>query len=204
MAAITPQQFNVHTPSTVINQFLTQLALTDNTFRIHPRVVAYKCKSMKDNAIRLALEEDRLDYEACDIMQQAKHSVISSGSLLWLCGNITPIQQNENDWHSYAFIYFERKVFIIDLEYQPPAVPRARRLVEVPHLDLAREFIALISGSKQTVRWGVKCWGRAVEHVYLCGTGHMVQIGAGQCNPETGGWIEQCDPISTGGGQNGL
>ena len=146
---------------------------------------------MKNNAIRLALEADKSNYEACDIMQQAKHSMVSSGSLLWLSGNITGIQENENQWNLYALIYFERKVFIINPEYQPPAPKRVRRLVEIEHLDLVREFIALISGSKNTVRWGVKCWGRAVDHVYLCGTGHMVQIGAGQCNPETGAWIDQ-------------
>ncbi|KAF8430395.1 hypothetical protein EV426DRAFT_581412 [Tirmania nivea] len=192
MAAIIPQLFDVHTASADINQFLDQLAHNpDNRFRIHPRVISYKSKNMKNNAIQLALEADRRDYEACDIMQQAKHTMVSSSSLLWLSGNITGIQQNGNHWHSYALIYFERKVFVIDPEYQPPAPGRVRRLVEIEHLDLAKEFIPLISGSQNTIRHGVNCWGRVVDHVYLCGTGHIVQIGTGQCNPETGGWMQQ-------------
>ncbi|KAF8428754.1 hypothetical protein EV426DRAFT_640022 [Tirmania nivea] len=153
MAAIIPQPFDVHTPSADINQFLDQLAHNPhNRFRIHPQVIAYKSKNMKNNAIQLALEADRRDYEACDIMQQAKHSMVSSGSLLWLCGNISGIQQDGNHWHSYALIYFERKVFIIDPEYRPPAPERVRRLVEIEHLDLAREFIALISAQKIQVK----------------------------------------------------
>ncbi|KAF8446521.1 hypothetical protein BGX38DRAFT_1260608 [Terfezia claveryi] len=90
MAAIFPELFNVHTPSADINQFLDQLAHNPhNIFRIHPHVIAYKSKNMKNNAVQLAVEADRRDYEACDIMQQAKHSMVSSGSLLWLSGNIT-------------------------------------------------------------------------------------------------------------------
>ncbi|KAF8416259.1 hypothetical protein EV426DRAFT_578797 [Tirmania nivea] len=116
MEAIIPQPFDVHTPSADINQFLDQLAHNPhNRFRIHPQVIAYESKNMKNKCYPISTGG------------QAQNG--SSGSLLWLCGNISGIQQDGNHWHSYALIYFERKVFIIDPEYRPPAPERVRRLV---------------------------------------------------------------------------
>lgn len=98
---------------------------------------------------------------------------------------------DRNDTDDSHYKHTRYRHFIMDPEYQRQPEGTRRRLREIPHLYLARDFITLLSKPKTATHNGVRCWGRSVDSVWLGGPGHEVDRNAGLCNPETGLWMEE-------------
>jgi len=83
-------------------------------------VVSYKSEANKQYHIaRQTTDEARAEYQACDRIQVLKRTLRAKGTIVWLSGSLFHVGDTGEDdhWHSYVMIYYEREVVILDPEY---------------------------------------------------------------------------------------
>ena len=201
MATINPNSFTATTPTTIINQFLTELvSIPGNTFKIFPQVVSYTHKLNKQSVINTAPDEDKSSYEACaPITKLYKFLNSTSGTLIFFTGNIVPATEaasTNNSWHSFIVLYKDQQVFIYDPDYIKPNTPQNRHINIIPKLKLARSFLEIITTSKKKVLWNIrigsdrtsyKGWGRNVRRVFVGGGGNL----GTDCNKISWEWAKK-------------
>ncbi|KAI9787399.1 MAG: hypothetical protein M1816_007532 [Peltula sp. TS41687] len=82
------------------------------------------------------------------------------------------------EWHSFTVLYKDRKIYIYDPCYLPPATPSAslRRLVTFPNLQMARNLINQMVVNQR----------RRVDEIWVGGGGNTTQ----DCRGMTARWME--------------
>ena len=154
---IIPAEFNEDsTSSQVLNLFLHQLQQEPtNTFTIYPAVLCYPSLAHKQRLIASQTTEERKEeYKACHHIQAIKTKLKVDGTILWLSGSLFEIGMSGGDnaasWHAYIVIYCQRRLVVVDPDYQGE-IGTSRRLKDLKGLGLFKQLVDFMGVARRAV-----------------------------------------------------
>lgn len=174
MTTIIPAEFTQSTSAHTLNLFLNQLQNeTNNSFTIYQNVVSYPSLSTKQNQVNSqATPDEKAEYQACHHIQAVETKLKVHGTIFWLSGNVFHVGMsgNENPWHAYIVIYSNKRIIIVDPDYEGKT-GSSRRFRDFNGLGLVRQLVDFINGRKHQKVGGDFCCAREVKDIRIGHTG---------------------------------
>ncbi|KAI5777445.1 hypothetical protein EDC01DRAFT_635805 [Geopyxis carbonaria] len=187
------QGFEIHTASTTaeIQAYLESIDLPG--WYIYPAVISFNDEAHKGNQIlrnersliKGGVPKDYItvqnkDLDRCHTLTTAFRYIKNTGTILWMSGSMWQLEKGGDPaWHSFLFLYKNRKVVMIDPDYATG--PGRLRLTSLGGgLELGRKLLRMMEGHKGVdARW----IGKGVpDHVSSTGV---------NCNDLTFMYLEQ-------------
>ncbi|KAI5777124.1 hypothetical protein EDC01DRAFT_636050 [Geopyxis carbonaria] len=155
---------NINTFSSTldIHNYLSSIDLPG--WFVYPHVISFNDEAHKGNQIQRNhrslvkgnVSEDYVDYyykdlDRCHSLTTAYKHIKTTGTILWLSGSMWQIEnQGQMAWHSFLFIYRNRKVILVDPDYAT-GEGKLRLTSLGGGLELGRKLIRMMEANRRRI-----------------------------------------------------